>query len=91
MTLIDALWHGLHFVLPAGGMAAVLALALAWPFGRRAAQPAWRWLRVWGVFTALGVAVLVVGLWWWGRDGRMATYATLVVVMGTTAALWRAR
>jgi hypothetical protein len=34
--------------------------------------------------------VLLVGLAWWGVDGKIATYGALVLVMGTLAA-WRTR
>jgi hypothetical protein len=27
--------------------------------------------------------VLLVGLWWWGVDGKMATYAALVGVVAS--------
>ena len=33
---------------------------------------------------AAGLAVLAAGLWFFGRDGKMATYAALVIVMGTS-------
>jgi hypothetical protein len=31
----------------------------------------------------VGVAVLAAGLWFFGRDGKMATYAALVVAVAT--------
>ncbi|MEO7548461.1 MAG: hypothetical protein ABIT82_08570 [Ramlibacter sp.] len=31
-----------------------------------------------------GLVVLATGLWWFGRDGKMATYAALVVVVATS-------
>ncbi|MFN3611221.1 hypothetical protein [Tepidimonas sp.] len=89
LGFVDALavlFHLLNLVAPAWGLAALLAPALAW---RGRARPRWRaglghgvWLGVWGS------AVLIAGLVLSGRDGRMATYAALVAVMGAVAA-WR--
>ncbi|MDO9361106.1 MAG: hypothetical protein Q7T70_19215 [Polaromonas sp.] len=31
-----------------------------------------------------GLVVLAAGLWWFGRDGKMATYAALVVGVATS-------
>jgi hypothetical protein len=40
------------------------------------------------------VGVLVAGLWWFGHDGKMATYAALVVLpalaQGVLLRGWRA-
>jgi len=33
----------------------------------------------WGVQAAVGAAVLLAGLWVFGRDGKMLTYAALVL------------
>ncbi|TSE34821.1 hypothetical protein [Tepidimonas charontis] len=84
--------HAIDLLLPAWGLAVLLA---PWAAGRRRAAPwgaqAAAWGRVVLVLGALGSAVLLAGLWWSGRDGRMATYAALVTVVGTVAGLWRAR
>ena len=40
------------------------------------------WLR-WAILFAVGVAVLAAGLVLWGRDGKMLTYAALVVACAT--------
>ena len=40
------------------------------------------WVQVAVIFAA-GLVVLLAGLAWFGRDGRMATYAALVVVCGS--------
>lgn len=73
MGPFDLLLHLLNFTAPALAVGLVLALCarLAWP-GRG---------RLWthaGINTLTGVAVLGAGLWWFGRDGKMATYAALV-------------
>jgi len=43
------------------------------------------------VLCGLGVAVLAAGLAYWGRDGKMLTYAALVLVVGTAAAWLQSR
>ena len=78
--LLDALelfWHIANFVLPAVGVGA-LSAALCKLFWRRAlARVAWFTL-AWQA-SAAGLAVLVAGLVITGHDGRMITYAGLVV------------
>lgn len=80
------LWHVLNFFMPAVGLALLLATALAWSgrtlvgFGRCA-------LALFGV----GAAVSLAGLLVQGRDGRMFTYAAMVLAVGTLAAWWRKR
>jgi hypothetical protein len=44
-----------------------------------------------GLLTVAGVAVLLAGLVYFGRDGKMATYAGLVIVQGTLAWWLRGR
>lgn len=86
MNALALLLHLFNLVVPAWGMAALLAPALAW---RGRARPFWRVVAghlVW--LGGTGSAVLIAGLVALGRDGRMATYAVLVVVMGGLAA-WR--
>ena len=78
MTPFLAFNHLLHFVGPAAGVALVLCVgtlifwskrpvALSWP-----AQLALNFI--------VGCVVLLVGLWSDGRDGKMLTYAALVLV-----------
>jgi hypothetical protein len=35
------------------------------------------------------VLVLLAGLVWFGRDGKLATYAAMVALQGTLCAWWR--
>jgi zinc transporter ZupT len=81
MGLLDLTMHLLNFVAPA------LALALVLPLGARLlvskAASAQSWLAQFAIDFAAGVAVLLGGLWWWGRDGKMATYTALVVVVAS--------
>lgn len=81
MPLFDLLDHLLNFVAPALFVSAVLALLARFLLPDRAGAPG----RVaqFGLGFVAGVAVLVAGLAYFGRDGMMATYAALVVVCGT--------
>ncbi len=88
MSPIDAvlqiLWHLANLFLPAlmlGGIAAGLAKLLWW---RRLA--AVRWWRLAAPAAAAAVLMVLVGLVVFGRDGRMATYAGMV--LATAGALW---
>lgn len=76
-------WHVVNFALPALAVSALLAsIAMGAPW--RAARRR-RWLQSFGLLSALGVAVLLVGLWWLGRDGKLLTYLVLVLVLGSGA------
>jgi len=92
MGLLTLLLHFLNFVAPALGMGLLLAVPVWWAWGgARWSRLAWR--HAWQGFVwifAGGVLVLLGGLLVFGRDGKMATYAALVLVCGTLAA-WRAR
>jgi hypothetical protein len=84
MGPIDALWHLLNLLWPAAGLG-LIAASLAKLLWRRAlARVAWRRLAGWAS-AAAGLALLA-GLVLTGRDGRMATYAAMV--LGSAAALW---
>jgi len=81
MGLIDLFNHLLNFVAPA------LALALVLPLGARLlglkAGAAHGWRAQVAINFVVGVLVLLASLWWWGRDGKMATYAALVLAVAT--------
>lgn len=80
MGPIDLLVHIANFAAPALAVGALLALAARWwPAARR--RP-W-WLHG-AVNSAVGLAVLAGGLWFYGRDGKMATYAVLVLACATS-------
>jgi hypothetical protein len=82
----DALIHLLNFAAPA------LALALLLPFlarfvvrfsnTKRAVSLGW--LAQSAINFVAGLVVLTVGLWFFGRDGKMTTYAALVLVLAST-------
>ena len=84
MGPLDALWHLANLFVPALALGA-LAAALAKLLWRRdlAAVP---WKRLAGPACVACAAVTLAGLALLGRDGRMATYTTMVVACALT--LW---
>lgn len=85
--------HLLNFLAPAFFLA--LALALFAPvLLPEMARRRGRWVSL-GLNFLAGSAVLAAGLWYFGRDGKMATYAVLVVVVTTVQWLvgrgWRGK
>ncbi len=90
MSLTDLFWHLLAFVAPAVGLA-LLSVPLA-----RLLLPSLRaagWGRSFGWTLVAGLAALVAGLALSGRDGRIESYAAMVLataaVLGVLA--WRGR
>ncbi len=77
MDALDLFWHLANFVLPAisVGMLSAALCKLLWR--RSLARTSWFAL-AWQA-SAAGLAVLVAGLMITGHDGRMITYAALVV------------
>ncbi|MDO8903313.1 hypothetical protein [Hydrogenophaga sp.] len=77
MTVIAAVLHLAGFLAPAFVTGSLLWLAAGlWRAGRR------RRLSL-GLLVLAGAAVLFAGLAYFGRDGKIATYAALVLVQGT--------
>ena len=87
MTLFAPLFHLLGLLAPALGLAFLFWLALLLRRGQR--KSGGKPLRQLGWLVLLGVLVLLAGLAYFGRDGKMATYAALVLAQGTLA--WRLR
>ncbi len=84
MGPLDTLWHLLNFFAPALGVG-ILAPAMAKLLWRRRLKPvAWTSLSLWA--TGGAAAALLAGLVVFGRDGRVATYA--LVVLASAVALW---
>ena len=77
LDALDLFWHLANFVLPAIGVGA-LSAALCKLFWRRELARV-SWLALAGQASAAGLAVLVAGLVITGHDGRMITYAGLVI------------
>ncbi|MFM8865321.1 MAG: hypothetical protein ACKOFG_10480 [Limnohabitans sp.] len=90
MTFAQLLFHLANFVLPALTLAVLVPLAGRWVMGP-AGGP---WLRRVFWHALAGILVLVAGLLLQGHDGRMATYAALVLVAASLEWLlhrgWRA-
>ena len=80
MTPLDFLDHLLGFAAPALAVAVLVALA-ARVLWRGPGRPGW-WASL-AANTLAGLAALGAGLWWFGRDGKMATYAALVLAVAT--------
>jgi len=81
MSALDLSLHLLNFAAPAFFVAILLTLFCRLVLrGRSAGQSIWAQFSV--TFLA-GLIVLVAGLAYFGHDGRIATYAALVVVCGS--------
>lgn len=92
MTAIDFLWHLLGFLAPAFALALLMPLAARLALPRGGQKAGWRTCLA--INFAVGAGVLLAGLWVFGRDGKMATYAAMVLAVATAQWLagrgWRA-
>ena len=82
MAPLDLINHLLGFVAPAFAVAAVLALVAHWFMKKRPSAPGF-FAQVAINFIA-GALALVAGLLFFGNDGKMASYAAMVVVCATS-------
>lgn len=82
MSSVDFALHLLGFSAPALVVAVLVAGAGRLVLPAAARGPGW--LASVLLNFAAGFAVLAAGLWWFGRDGKMATYAALVLVVAST-------
>ena len=78
MGLFDILVHLLGFAAPAAALGLLMPLAARFLLAPGHIVTGF-WRQV-AIVTASGVAVLAGGLWFFGQDGKMATYGALVVV-----------
>ncbi|MFM7698024.1 MAG: hypothetical protein ACKO5X_05245 [Limnohabitans sp.] len=79
---MSLLLHLLNFVAPAFAVAAWVALVSPLLQGH---YPRWRsWRRQFFVNSIIGVCVLLLGLLWFGNDGKVVTYAAMVLVCAST-------
>jgi|GEM_PF-162139 len=91
MGLVELLNHVANFCAPAF----VVAGLTAWlgPWLVRPAAGALRRGPQWLLNTAAGLAVLLLGVWLFDQDGKMASYAALVLACASTqwlgARAWR--
>ena len=92
MGPLEFLLHFFSFLLPALVVALLVAAGSRLVLPRGSARLGW-WAGV-ALNFAVGAVVLVLGLWTFGRDGKMATYAALVAAIATAQWLnargWRA-
>ena len=79
MNASQALFHLVGLLLPALAMAVCMPLAGRWVMGPGGPT----WLKRALLHALAGTLVLVLGLVLQGHDGRMATYAVLVLVSGS--------
>jgi hypothetical protein len=91
MSLLGLLDHLLNFLLPAlwvGGLVAALA-----PLFMKRARSHHSWLTQSAINSGACLLVLLAGLVVFGRDGKMATYAAMVLACASSqwfaAKAWR--
>ena len=84
LDFVDAAWHIVNFLAPAFATA-VLSASLAKVLWRSELRNI-RWARLCAVGTAGASAALLTGLAVTGHDGRMGTYAGMIVL--TAVSLW---
>jgi hypothetical protein len=77
MGVLDAIWHLLNLLAPAVGLGMIAAGGAKLVWRRELKAVSWRRLAGWAV--ALCTVVLLAGLVITGRDGRMGTYAAMVL------------
>lgn len=81
MSPLELARHIVAFLAPALAVAALVALG-----ARLVLPPAARPRSAWLAFVlnfAAGGATLAAGLWFFGHDGKMATYAALVLAVAS--------
>ena len=88
MTLLSLLVHLAGFVAPAFGVGWLLWAGLRI---RRKGRPGFGSTMQLSLLWVVGVGVLLAGLVFFGRDGKIATYAALVLAQGTLAWWLRGR
>ena len=82
MGPIDLLFHLMGFVLPALVLGLLLVFLARIFMPKVPVAPTW-WAQA-AINSGVGVLVLLAGLVFFGRDGKMATYAALVVAMASS-------
>ncbi len=77
MGPLDLINHLLNFAAPAVFVGVFVAWVAPWVLRRSGANTTFA-LRA-AVASAVGVSVMAAGLWFFGNDGKMASYLALVV------------
>lgn len=88
MTPLSVLTHLAGFVAPALGVGLLLWTGLRI---RRKGRPGFGSAMQLSLLWVVGIGVLLAGLVYFGRDGKIATYASLVLAQGTLAWWLRGR
>ena len=90
MRALDLLIHLFNFALPALVVGALVAAAA--PFCLKSAARRGFWWQTLAN-TAAGLVALAGGLWYFGNDGKMASYCAMVLLVASSqwvgAAGWR--
>lgn len=81
MGPLDLLFHSLGFAAPAIAVAVTVALAARILAPGKARGLSW-WVQS-AISSVAGIVVLVAGLWYFGVDGKMATYSGLVLAVAS--------
>lgn len=81
MGVVDALWHVIGLLLPAGCVA--IALALSSRFFKQNRPVAGTFIARSAIIFIVCATVLLAGLYITGRDGKMMTYLAMVLAGGT--------
>ncbi|MEX8509029.1 MAG: hypothetical protein AB3X46_12050 [Leptothrix ochracea] len=84
MGLIDAFWHLLNFVAPAFAVGLISTGMARLLWRKELAGTPWQRMATWAIGADL--LVLCAGLALSGHDGKMTTYASLLMV--NAGALW---
>ena len=82
MGPLDLLLHLLGFVLPALVVGVMMVFLGRIFMSKPPSAPVW-WLQA-ALNLVVGVMVLVAGMVFFGRDGKMATYAALVLAIASS-------
>lgn len=77
--------HLINFVAPALAVGVVLALVGSWFMKKSPSAPGL--LAQAAINSVVGALTLGLGLWFFGNDGKMASYAAMVVVCAISQAL----
>ena len=82
MAPLDQMNHLLSFLAPAFAVAVVLALVVSLFMDKRPSAPGL--LAQIAINFVASALALAAGLWFFGNDGKMASYAAMVVVCATS-------
>jgi len=82
MGPLDLALHALNFAIPALAVAVGVSVAARLVLPSRPKTLGW-WAPV-AINSIVGLVVLAAGLWYFGVDGKVATYTALVAAISTS-------